>query len=218
MRFMNRRTAIIAGVSALGGVGAYSLSKATATGNENGGKVGAALLAAEPVLGERWLGNQSAPVTMIEYASATCPHCARFHKNTFPLLKAEYIDTGKLRFAMREFPFDDLSLAAFMVARCAPEQRYFGMIDVLFERQKIWTRNNPKAELFNIAKLAGMSQKDFEACLSNETIAKGISESRDLARSKFGVTSTPTFFINGEKISGNQPMSQFRAIIDGLTS
>src|SRR6202008_1998594 len=108
-----------------------------------------------PALGERALGQAAAPVTIIEYASATCPHCAHFQKDTFPALKRDYIDTGKVRFIFREFPFDDLALAAFMLARCAPEDKYFALIDVLFEQQEKWVKDNPRDELFKIAQLAG---------------------------------------------------------------
>lgn len=170
-----------------------------------------------PLLGDRWLGQADAPVTMIEYASATCPHCAEFHAKTFPTIKTEYIDSGKVRFAMREFPFDQLSLAAFMVARCAPEERYFDIIDVLFEQQKTWTQN-PKSELFKIAKFAGFTEKDFEACLKNEEVAKGIMVSKDQATSALGVNSTPTFFINGSKLSGNLPIGDYRTLIDSFIS
>ena len=169
-----------------------------------------------PELGEKWLGQPDAPVTMIEYASATCPHCADFHANTFPVIKRDYIDTGKVRFAMREFPFDQLSLAAFMLARCAPSERYFDMIDVLFEQQKVWTGKNPKGELFKISKLAGFTQETFDACLKNEEVARGIIAIKDHATSALGVNSTPTFFVNGRKVEGSMPVERFRTLIDGF--
>ena len=172
-----------------------------------------ALMTAPP-LGEQWLGSADAPVTMIEYASATCPHCKDFHEQTFPALKRDYIDTGKMRFAMREFPFDQLSQAAFMVARCAPKERYFGMIDVLFERQQVWARNDPAGELLKIAKLAGFTKKTFDACLKNEEIARGIIATKDHAAEKLGVDSTPTFFINGEKLAGSLPLERYRNLIE----
>ena len=170
----------------------------------------------EPPLGEKWLGREDAPVTIIEYASATCPHCAAFHAETYPALKSEFIDTGKVRFAMREFPFDQLSLAAFMLARCAPSERYFDMIDVLFERQRQWTGGEPKAELLKIARLAGMSEAQFDSCLKNEDIAKGILATKNQGSEELGVDSTPTFFINGTKYTGNRPIGFFREKIAGL--
>ena len=165
-----------------------------------------------PAIGDRVLGEADAPVTVIEYASATCPHCASFHTDTFPTLKEEFIDTGKVRFVFREFPFDDLALAAFMLARCAPEERYFPLIDVLFEEQQTWTKN-PHEELLKIARMAGFTAESFDKCLANEEVAKGIIAIRTTAGEKYGVDSTPTFFINGEIFKGNQPIESFREAI-----
>ncbi len=165
-----------------------------------------------PELGERALGDADAPVTIIEYASATCPHCARFHVDTFPALKEEFIDTGKARFVFREFPFDDLALAAFMLARCAPEERYFPIIDVLFEEQQSWTQE-PREELLKIARMAGFTEESFNQCLENEEIAEGILEIRSTGAEQYGVDSTPTFFVNGTVIQGNQPIERFREAI-----
>jgi protein-disulfide isomerase len=165
-----------------------------------------------PAIGDRALGEEDAPVTVIEYASATCPHCARFHTDTFPTIKEEYIDTGKIRFVFREFPFDDLALAAFMLARCAPEERYFPLIDVLFEEQQTWTKN-PREELLKIARMAGFTPEAFDKCLADEEVAKGIIAIRTTAGEQYGVNSTPTFFVNGEVIEGNQPIERFREAI-----
>ncbi len=115
---------------------------------------------------------------------------------------------------MREFPLDNLSLAAFMVARCAPEERYFNMLDVLFKRQRIWTGHDPRGELFKIAQLAGATKKSFEACLTDEAVAKGIADARNHAQHNLGVASTPTFYINETKLTGHQPISAFRTHID----
>ena len=169
-------------------------------------------LAEPPAIGERTLGKPDAPVTIVEYASATCPHCASFHADTFPTLKTEFIDTGKVRFVFREFPFDDLALAAFMLARCAPEDRYFPLIDVIFEQQDVWTQS-PREELLKIARMAGFTPETFEQCLKNEEIAKGIQDIRAKANEQYGVSSTPTFFVNGEVIEGNQPIEKFREAI-----
>lgn len=171
-----------------------------------------ATLSEPPGIGDRVLGQADAPVTIVEYASATCPHCARFHTDTFPALKEEFIDTGKVRFVFREFPFDDLALAAFMLARCAPEERYFSLIDVLFEEQQTWTRN-PRPELLKIGRMAGFTPETFEQCLKDEEMAKGILAIRTTADEQYGVKSTPTFFVNGEVIEGNQPIEKFREAI-----
>ena len=177
-----------------------------------------ALLHVAPSIGDRFLGKADAPVTIVEYASATCPHCANFHKQAFVDLKRDYIDTGKVRFIFREFPFDDLALAAFMLARCAPEDKYFPMLDVIFERQQTWTRKNPREELLKIAKLAGFTEESFDKCLKNEEVAKGISEIRDTGSKKFGVNSTPTFFVNGKVLAGNAPIESFKKLIDAAQS
>ncbi|MEM7426195.1 MAG: DsbA family protein [Pseudomonadota bacterium] len=216
MKTIGRRGLILGGGAIVAGAGAFALLKS------GGGHVatarafsGSSNLAWEPPHGDRWLGAEDAPVTVIEFASATCPHCANFHKGTWPKLKEEYIDTGKIKFIMREFPLDHLSLAGFMVARCAPDGRYFDMLDVLFKKQRTWTGHDPRGELFKIARQAGATQKSFDACLVNEDLAKGIAEARDHASSKLGVASTPTFYINETKLTGNQPISAFRKHIDG---
>ena len=210
---LNRRIVLGTGIAATSVAAIAAMTGLSATEKK---EAGAPVMDAASPLGEKWLGREDAPVSIIEYASATCPHCANFHKDTYPLLKSEFIDTGKVRFAMREFPLDDLSLAAFMVARCAPEDRYFPVVDVLFERQQVWTRNDPRGELLKIARQAGMTEKDFEACLANKTIGEGIVQTRNQAQSKLGVNSTPTFFINGQKVAGIQPIEYFRRVIGGL--
>ena len=119
-------------------------------------------------LGDMALGDEKAPVTIIEYASMTCPHCAAFHANTYPELKKRYIDTGKVRFIFREFPLDQLALAAFMLARCAGPDKYFPMIDTLFQQQKEWVVQKPLGPLLAIAKQAGMSEQAFNECLAGQ--------------------------------------------------
>lgn len=185
---------------------------------EAAGPIDLAKLMEAPTLGERSLGSADAKVTIVEYASATCPHCAEFDKVTFPVLKKDYIDTGKVRFIFREFPFDDLALAAFMLARCAPEDKYFPLLDVLFEQQEKWVKDNPRDELFKIAQLAGFTNDTFNACLNNEKIAKGIIEIKDRGEKEFGVKATPTFFVNGKVLQGAQPIEDFRKMIDEALS
>ena len=169
-----------------------------------------------PAFGEMTLGPDTAKVTVIEYASDTCPHCAAFHNETFGVLKKEYIDTGKVRFVLREFPHDDAALAAFMLARCAPKDKYFPLIDVLFATQPEWTQN-PLAGLNKIAQQAGFTKESFEACMKNETVAKEILAVRSKAEG-FGVTGIPTFFVNGERYEGETTIEAFRAKIDPLLS
>lgn len=167
-----------------------------------------------PAFGEMTLGPETAKVTVIEYASATCPHCADFYTKTFIALKKEYIDTGKIRFVFREFPHQDAALAAFMLARCAPKEKYFPLIDVFFATQPEWTQD-PLAGLNKIAQQAGFTKESFDACMKNETVAKDILAVRSKAEG-FGVTGIPTFFVNGERYEGETTIEAFRAKIDPL--
>lgn len=177
-------------------------------------KVDPAKLLEAPPLGDRSLGSADAKVVIVEYASTTCPHCAKFHAESFPTVKKDYIDSGKVRFIFREFPLNDVDLAAVMLARCAPEDQYFPLIEIYFEQQETWTKGNPRNELFKIAQLAGFTQESFETCLKNEQVAKGILEGSERARTEFGVDSTPTFFINGEVVHGAQSTEEFTKLID----
>lgn len=162
-------------------------------------------------LPEMVLGADNAPVTMVEYASMTCSHCAAFHKETFPKLKSQYIDTGKIRFIFREFPLDPLAAGAFMLARCAGNEnkdRYFALVDTLFSQQKDWVVQKPLPPLQAIAKQAGMTEQAFEQCLANQQVLDGIEQVRQRASDKLGVNSTPTFFINGKIQRGALSMEQ----------
>jgi protein-disulfide isomerase len=158
---------------------------------------------AKPVsLPDMALGPNDAAVTITEYASMTCPHCAHFSETTFPELKKRYIDTGKVRFIFREFPLDQLAAAGSMLARCAGDGKYFPMVETLFHEQKTWAVQKPLPPLLAIAKQAGFTQQTFEQCLANQKLLEDIEKTREIASTKFGVNSTPTFFINGKKQSG----------------
>ena len=159
-------------------------------------------LMAENALPDVWEGSKDAPVTIIEYASMTCPHCAHFHAETFPVLKSKYIDTGKVRFALREFPFDPLAVAGFMLARCAGDKRD-AMVDLLFAQQKNWAfTDKPLQGLTSLVKQAGMSQEKFDACLKDKDLYDKVNQVYERGAKKFGVDATPTFFINGKKVPG----------------
>lgn len=167
-------------------------------------------------LGDKALGLATAPVTIIEYASVTCPHCAAFHAQTYPKLKEKYIDTGKVRFIFREFPTGPVnaSIAGFMLARCSGD-KYFPMIEAMFEQQQTWIPN-PYEGLLRIARQAGMTQESLETCLKDRKLANEIAESARRAVDKFGVNSTPTFFVNGTKIVGEQPLAAFDKAIEAV--
>ncbi len=165
-------------------------------------------------LGDESLGPENAPVTIVEYASMTCPHCAHFSEETFPKLKERYIDTGKVRFIFREFPFDPLAAGAFMLARCAGTGKYFPMIETLFQKQSTWAVQKPLEPLKALAKQAGFTDQSFEACLSNQKVLDGIEWVRNRAADKFKVDSTPTFFINGERHKGDMSIEEMAKLID----
>ncbi len=146
-------------------------------------------------------GPEDAKVTIVEYASMSCPACARFHQTTYPKLKEKYIDTGKIRFVIREFPLNNLAAAAAMLARCADTpQKSIGLIDVLFEKQADWASRDPLPELLKIAKQAGFTEKTFNSCLENNELLGKIARHRDKADKEFGVDATPSFFINGKRM------------------
>lgn len=167
-------------------------------------------------LPEMALGEEDAPVTIIEYASMTCSHCANFHTNTFPELEEKYIESGQVRFIMREFPFDPRAEAGFMLARCT-DDKYFPMVDVLFQRQQSWARaENGQQAMLQIARVGGFSQESFEACLTDQELLDDVRAVRTRAAEEFDVEATPTFFINGSKYSGAMSIDQMSAIIDSM--
>jgi protein-disulfide isomerase len=186
---------------------------ASATPTTDG--AGEDLMAPGP-LGEQSLGNANAPVTVIEYASMTCPHCAHFHETVYPEFKKTFIDTGKVRFIFREFPLDPLAAAGFMLARCGDKDKFFPMIETLFAQQKDWVVQKPLAPLLAIAKQAGFTQESFDACLANQKVLDGIEEVRTRASQKFQVTSTPTFFVNGKILRGAPTMEELTKQIEPL--
>jgi protein-disulfide isomerase len=163
------------------------------------------------------MGNEKAPVTIIEYASMTCPHCAHFQEVTFPELKKRYIDTGKVHYIFREFPLDSLAAAAFMLARCAgkdDKDKYFALIDTLFRQQRQWAVEKPIPPLLAIAKQAGFTEQSFNACLANQQMLDGIENTRQRAIKQFKVQSTPTFFINGTAHPGALSIEEISKLIE----
>lgn len=180
------------------------------------GTVDMAKLLEPGALPDQVLGQEDAPVTILEYASLTCPHCAHFHAVTLPEIKTRYIDTGKARLILREFPFDPRAEAGFMLSRCA-EGKYYAMADVLFKQQDTWARaQDAQSALLQISKLAGFTQESFEACLTNQKLLDDIRAVRTRGAQDFGVDSTPTFFINGNKYAGSMSVDEMAAIIDSM--
>lgn len=179
-------------------------------------------LMAPQALPDMALGPKTAPVTIIEYASMTCPHCAHFATTTFPELKKRYIDTGKVHFIFREFPLDPLAAGASMLARCSADkasgdnasERYFALVEALFAGQLKWAVQKPLPPLFDVAKQAGFTKESFDACLSNQALLDKIEKMRGRAADEYGVNSTPTFFINGKVERGALTIEDMAKAID----
>ena len=164
------------------------------------------------------LGAKDAPVVVVEYASMTCPHCAHFDETAYPKIKKNYIDTGKVRWILREFPLDPLAAAAFMLARCAAGEdnapKYYAMVNTLFHQQATWAVEKPIPPLLAIAKQAGMTEKSFKDCLANQKMLDNIQAERQRAIDKFKVKATPTFFINGTLHEGALTYDEMAKVLD----
>jgi protein-disulfide isomerase len=149
------------------------------------------------------LGKADAPYTIVEYSSMTCPHCASFHTKVLPEVKKKYIDTGKAKYIIREFPLDNVAAAAFMLARCVDQAKYFDFVDLLYANQQEWAfENNPLPSLQKFSKQVGFTEQRFNECLKDEKLLNHIESVRNRGSEKFGVRATPTFFINGQKLKG----------------
>ena len=165
-------------------------------------------------LGEETLGDPKAPVTIVEYVSMTCPHCARVHQTTFKALKQKYIDTGRVYFVLREFPLEPLATAAIMLARCAPADKFFPAVSVMFELQNNWAFvDDPMPALVKILQPLGFTDEKVQACLSDQKILNGVNAVRDRGEKKFGIKGTPTFFFNGVRQSGELSIEEVEKII-----
>jgi protein-disulfide isomerase len=165
------------------------------------------------------LGPANAPVTITEYASMTCPHCAAFNENVFPKIKSEYIDTGKIRYVFREFPLDIKAAAGSMLSRCIAKDdaaKYFAVTDMLFKQQGEWVTKNTTETLTRIGKQAGLSQQAVEACLKDQTLLDKIAADQKFANEVLKVNSTPSFFINGQMIKGETSFEEFDKRIKSL--
>jgi protein-disulfide isomerase len=170
-------------------------------------------------LGEASLGSAEAPVTIIEYASMTCPHCASFHRSAMPTLKEEYIETGKAQLIYRDFPLDAVALKAAMVARCGGPDRYFAFVDVIYGQQQRWTRaDDPVAALKQLVAIGGLSPAEIDACLADKTLEDAVLRNRLIGQNEHEVESTPTFIVNGQKHVGLDDPDEWRRILDPLVA
>ncbi|MBN9017435.1 MAG: DsbA family protein [Rhizobiales bacterium] len=198
------------GAAALG-ASALSLLPAAAFAQT---KVDVAELLKPGPLGDQVLGPENAPNTIVEYASLTCTHCKHFHDTTWPQLKQKYIDTGKVRFILRDFPLDPLASAGFMLAHAAPNDKFYPMVDLLFDQQQNWAFvDNPVPALFNIAKQVGFTQETFELALKNQALLDAVNAIKDRGAKDFGVDATPTFFINGVKQPGALTLEEIEKLL-----
>ena len=175
---------------------------------------------AKPVsLPDMALGPANATVTITEYASMTCPHCAAFTETVFPKIKSEFIDSGKIRFVFREFPLDIKAAAGSMLARCIAKDdsgKYFAVVDLLFKQQNDWVTKNTTETLTRIGKQAGLSQQAVEDCLKDQALLDKIAADQKFASEVLKVNSTPTFFINGEMVKGETSFEEFDKKIKSL--
>tara|TARA_X000000950_G_scaffold282951_1_gene382785 strand:- start:37 stop:663 length:627 start_codon:yes stop_codon:yes gene_type:complete len=163
------------------------------------------------------IGEETAPVKMIEFASLTCGHCAKFHNEVFPLLKKDYIDNGKIFFTYQDFPLDKFALKASVIARCSGKEKYFSFLKVLYKKQKDWTRSqDPFKSLLKIAKLGGLKNEEIKVCVSNKSIEDGILKKRLSSTKKFDIKATPTIYFNDEKYEGDLSYEALKLKIDSL--
>ena len=212
VKLSRRRMAALLGVAlVLPGVASLAVAQ-----EQKAEYVNKALLEKNPIIEDIVLGSKDAPITMVEYASATCPHCADFHIHEWPVIRKDYVETGKVKFIFREFPLDQVALAAFMLTRCAAKgdaKKYEAVLDMVMKTQREWAKS-PKAGLIKIMRMAGLSEEQFDKCLKDEALAKKIMNSARSGSKDFGIRSTPTFFINGRKVVGRLDIDGFRQIID----
>lgn len=162
-------------------------------------------------------GGDDSPITVIEYASLTCPHCATFHKTIYNPMKPDYIDTGKIRFIYRDFPLDNFALAASVIARCGGESKYVGFIDLFMENQDKWrSADNVVDELKRLARLGGLGSEQIDECMADQALGQSIVDRARQGQDKFEVRSTPTLLINGEKFDGPLNLNGLTETLDSM--
>jgi len=180
---------------------------------------GAQTPAVDAMMEDRVVGKPDAPITIYEFASLTCVHCATFHKDTLPKLKENWLDTGKAKLVFRDFPLDGLALRAAMMARCLPQERYFPVLDILFKNQDNWTRaRDPLAALSGIGRLSGLSQEAFDACMKNEELQKAVLARAFEGQQQYRIEATPSFVINGELFRGAASYEELDRVLKKVAS
>ncbi|WP_374443502.1 DsbA family protein, partial [Stella sp.] len=173
----------------------------------------------DAMMADRVIGKPDAPVTIYEFASLTCVHCAAFHKDTLPKLKENWLDTGKAKLVFRDFPLDGLALRAAMMARCLPPERYFPVVDILFKNQDNWSRaRDPLAALSGIGRLSGLSQDAFDACMKNEELQKAVLARAFEGQQQYRIEATPSFVIQGELFRGAASYEELDRVLKKVAS
>ena len=162
-------------------------------------------------------GDKSAKIKIIEFASLTCGHCARFHNEVMPILKEKYIDKGLIHFTYKDFPLDKFALKASMIARCAGNDKFFKFLDVFYKKQKDWTRTkDPFKSLLKIAKFGGLKDEELKVCIGNKSIEDGILKERLNSSKKYDIKATPTIYLNGEKYNGDLTIEAIESKINSM--
>ncbi|WP_420862043.1 DsbA family protein [Algirhabdus cladophorae] len=215
---MNRLLGLVAGAVLLAGGAYYYSTQSNSTAGLLPGAANAQSTTADSVeIQEMFLGSETAPITVVEYASYTCPHCARFHEGAFKQLKTDFIDTGKVKFVYREVYFDRPGLWASMLARCGGETRFFGISDMLYSQQRQWTASGDPAQiaeaLRKIGRTAGMDDATLDACLTDATKAQSLIAWFEENAAEDGIRSTPSFIIDG-KLHSNMAYSEFAELLN----
>lgn len=164
---------------------------------------------------DRVQGSMTAPVTMIEYASMTCSHCADFANETMPFVKKDWVATGKVKYVFRDLPWDNLALGMSKVARCAPANAFEPLVTALFANQKtIVLGGDPVVEIKKVASTFGMDGAKVDACIKDADLHKQVTDSKDIAMNKLGIRGTPAIFVNGTKVEGAEPYKDFRKVLE----
>jgi protein-disulfide isomerase len=214
---LNRRSTLALAIAASAALGAAAQPLMARPG-DGPSEVAVEALMNQPELPDLAMGNADAKVTIVEYASMTCGHCKQFHTNVLPDLKTKYVDTGKVRLVFREFPLDPRAFAASMLARCAGGDKTLPLIGALFEKQADWAhvKENPTPKLFEIAKQAGFTQESFDKCLTDQALLDKLTAIRTRAAETFGVSATPTFYVNGKKLTDPPTLEGFDKTLEPL--
>ena len=168
-------------------------------------------------LEEKSLGKPDAPIKMIEFASLTCGHCARFHNEVMPTIKEKYINNGKIFFTYKDFPLDKFALKASIISRCSGNKNYFSFLDVFYKKQSSWTRSqDPFKSLLKIAKIGGLKDEEIKVCVGNKSIEDGLLKDRLQSSKRYDITATPTIYLNGKKYTGDLTLEALELKINSL--